>query len=162
MFTLKLISHAAVPRALEKAGRYRLLNEPEQAESICRDILAAEPDHQGAVVVLLLSLTDQLGSRHVHDVAPAEAALAKITDAYQRAYYAGIIRERWARNLISQGDPGDQAFTWLTDAMHCYESAQTIAAAGNDDAVLRWNACARVITREKLEAPKEHHFSHGD
>jgi hypothetical protein len=34
-FDLKPISIASIPRALEKAERYRLLNEPEQAESIC-------------------------------------------------------------------------------------------------------------------------------
>src|SRR6266496_5947017 len=33
--TLKPISRAAIPRALERAERYRLLSEPEQAESIC-------------------------------------------------------------------------------------------------------------------------------
>ena len=40
---LKRISQAALPAALAKAERYRLLNEPEQAESICRDVLAVEP-----------------------------------------------------------------------------------------------------------------------
>ena len=33
MFELKLLSPEAVPAALEKALRYRLLNEPEQAAS---------------------------------------------------------------------------------------------------------------------------------
>ena len=59
MFTLKPIDPAAVPAALQQAERYRLLNEPEEAESICLDVLAVEPDNQQALVMLLLSLTDQ-------------------------------------------------------------------------------------------------------
>jgi hypothetical protein len=161
-FSFKLISHAAVPRALEKAERYRLLNEPEQAESICRDILVVEPGHQGALVVLLLALADQLGTRHVRDVTGAEEMLEKLTDPYQRTYYAGIIRERWARSLIAKDDPGNQAYPWLIDAMACYESAQALAPVGNDDAVLRWNACARVIEREQLKEPAADHYGHGD
>ena len=35
MFELKPLSREAIPRALEKAERYRLLNEPAEAESIC-------------------------------------------------------------------------------------------------------------------------------
>src|SRR5579864_3525344 len=56
---LKTLSLEAVPRALAKAERYRLLNEPGEAESICRDALDADPDNQDALVMLLLALTDQ-------------------------------------------------------------------------------------------------------
>ena len=43
MFELKPLSQKPLPAALAKAERYRLLNEPSEAESICQDILAVEP-----------------------------------------------------------------------------------------------------------------------
>ena len=60
MFELKALTPGAVPAALEKAVRYRLLNEPEQAESICHDVLRVEPDNQNALTTLILALTDRL------------------------------------------------------------------------------------------------------
>ena len=115
MFQLKQISKTALPGALAKAERYRLLNEPEEAESICRDVLAVEPNHQAALVTLLLALTDQFRAQGHDGIRDAEATLGQLTDEYQRAYYGGIIRERWARALLGVGDPGHQAFTWLSD-----------------------------------------------
>ena len=110
MIELKRISQAALPAALAKAERYRLLNEPEQAESICRDVLAVEPTNQTALVTLLLALTDQFGASSTTSVRRAEEVLAQIGDEYQRIYYAGIIRERWALALLAGGDPGRQAY----------------------------------------------------
>ena len=155
MLELKRISKAALPAALAKAERYRLLNEPEQAESICRDVLAIEPSHQGALVTLLLSVTDQFRAQSVTCVRRAEEVLAEVADPYQRVYYDGIIRERWALALLEAGDAGHQAFQWLDDAMKLYEDAAERAAEGNDDAILRWNSCARIISRDKL------HGDHG-
>src|SRR5271156_4963211 len=54
-FTLKTISKAGIPEAISKAELYRSLNEPEEAESICRDILAVEPEHQLALRLLGLA-----------------------------------------------------------------------------------------------------------
>ena len=48
--------------ALEKAERYRLLNEPILAESICLDILDADPQNAKAVVTMLLAITDRSSS----------------------------------------------------------------------------------------------------
>jgi hypothetical protein len=152
---LKQISAAAVPAALQKAERYRLLNEPEQAESICRDILAVAPSDGAALTTLLLALTDQFVAGDTSRVREAEAALLRIADEYQRVYFAGIVRERWARALIAAGDAGHQALAWLQDAMSRYEAAERLAPAGNDEAILRWNACTRTIASRKLhEAPE--------
>ena len=153
---LKQISRAAIPAALAKAEKYRLLNEPEQAESIYRDVLAVEPNNQQALVSLVLSLTDQFRASSNTAVREAEAALAGVAGAYEKVYYAGIIRERWAKALLVGGDPGHQAYEWLNDAMRLYEQADPLEPAGSDDAVLRWNSCARVIEREKLHAEPEH------
>ena len=152
---LKRISRAALPSALDKAERYRLLNEPEQAESICRDILAVEPEHQVALVTLVLSLTDQFRAQSTTCVRLAEELLQRVTDPYQRIYYAGIIRERWALALLKAGDPGRQAYAWFDDAMKQYEKAEALAAQSNDDPILRWNACARIIEREGLRGAGE-------
>lgn len=48
-FELKILSPEAVPRALAKAERYRLLNDPGEAESICLDALRAAPHNQEAM-----------------------------------------------------------------------------------------------------------------
>jgi hypothetical protein len=148
---LKQISKPGVPAALQKAEKYRLLNEPEQAESICLDILAVEPEHQAALVTLLLALTDQFVAGETGRVRQAEATLVGLVDEYARVYYGGIVRERWARALLAAGDAGRQALAWLEDAMAQYERAESLAPAGNDEAILRWNACARTIAHDRLE-----------
>ena len=61
MFELKRLSADAIPAALEKALRYRLLNDPAEAESICHDVLRIDPENQQALVNLLLALTDRFG-----------------------------------------------------------------------------------------------------
>jgi hypothetical protein len=152
---LKRISQAALPAALAKAERYRLLNEPEQAESICRDVLAIEPGNQSALVTLLLALTDQFVPGSTTAVKGAEAVLARIDGEYAKVYYAGIVRERWGLALLKSGDAGRQAWAWLDDAMRHYEAAEARAEGGNDDAILRWNSCARIIEREGLRAHTE-------
>ena len=94
MFELKSLTREAIPAALEKAHRYRLLNEPEQAESICQDVLRVEPDNQEALATLILALTDRFwGPRPVPPKAAREL-LPRLTGAYEREYYAGIVDER--------------------------------------------------------------------
>jgi len=56
---LKAISKAGIPEAIAKSELYRYLNEPEEAESICHDILVIDPNHQLALRTLGLSMTDQ-------------------------------------------------------------------------------------------------------
>ena len=154
MFDLKPISPEAVPVALSKAERYRLLNEPWQAESICRDILRIEPEHELALVMLLLSLTDQFGKGVT--AAEAREVLARLQGAYEGAYYAGIINERWAEALIRKGSPGVGfiAYETLREAMTHYERAEQVRPEGNDDAILRWNTCARIIMRNHDLRPR--------
>ncbi len=154
MRKLKSISKAAVPAALEKALRYRLLNEPLEAESICLDVLQVEPDNQGALTTLLLALTEQF-----HDdastVVEAFTTVGQLRDEYERAYYTGIVAERRAKARLRHGMPGSgpQAYEWLRDAMTWYEKAEAIRPAGNDDARLRWNACARLIMHDRHLVP---------
>jgi hypothetical protein len=154
MFDLKPISRDAIPEALAKVERYRLLNEPWQAESICLDILRVEPDYQPALVMLLLSLTDQFGKGVA--ISTARELLSRLIGEYERAYYAGIISERWADSLLRQGAPGAgfNAYESLRDAMRHYERAESLRPPGNDDALLRWNTCARILMRDRELRPR--------
>jgi len=160
MFTLKAISREAIPGALELAHRYRLLNEPELAESICLDVLAAEPDHQAALVNLLLALTDQFRGGPADCFERARAVVPKIRDEYERHYYAGLIRERRGLAQLSHGGPGGgrAAAGWFREAMDEYEQAEAVRPPGNDNALLRWNACARAILHHHLEPEPEEFF----
>jgi hypothetical protein len=152
MYELKPISKEAIPQAIEKAHHYRLLNEPAAAESICRDVLEIDTENQQALVTLLLALTDRLAGGTTVCAAHARELLPRINDEYQRVYYAGIICERQAKTLLNMGGPGARfdAYEWLLEAMNWYETAETIRPAGNDEAILRWNACARVIMHSNL------------
>jgi hypothetical protein len=144
-FELKPISVQSIPEALAKVERYRLLNEPSLAESICLDVLAIVPDHQQALISLLLARTDQF---HLNVQAKAaQEVLAQIKGDYEQAYYAGIIWERLGNTRIRQlgSGAGASAYHMLREAMDHYEKAMNFAVPGNDDAILRWNTCARVI-----------------
>jgi len=154
MFELKPLSARAIPGALSKAERYRLLGEPWQAESICRDVLAVEPGNQTALVMLILSLTDQF-----EQGAAAQDALqliARLEDGYERAYYSGIIHERRAFALLRHSDyrSGHAVYDLLGHSMDWYEKAQALRPAGNDDALLRWNTCARILMRDRELRPR--------
>jgi len=152
---LKRVGSEAIPGALAKAERYRLLNEPEQAESICLDVLAADPKNREARVTLLLALTDQFGKRTAVRVRDAQALLGDLATDYDREYYAGLICERWARAQIEAKLPGHATFGWLSAAMRHYGKAEGLAPAGNQDAVLRWNACVRILNQHPELGEKE-------
>ena len=102
-FELKPISPAGIGEALEKAERYRLLNEPSLAESICLDVLHIDPENQQALVMLLLALTDQFG--HGAAAGKARELLPRLKGEYEQHYYAGIIWERLAHAQLRKGSP---------------------------------------------------------
>jgi hypothetical protein len=150
MFDLKPLSKEAVPAALAKAERYRLLNESEMAESICEDILAADPDNRDALITMILAVTDQFRNDGAAEhTTRARALVTRLQDEYDRLYYAGIVCERRARARLGRGGPGGGpiAYAWFVDAMKLFESAMVVRPPGNDDPVLRWNACARTLHR---------------
>jgi len=155
MHELKRITAAGVAAALQKAERYRLLNEPSAAESICLDVLAAEPDNQQALIQLALARTDQFAGELSGAVERAREPLARVKDEYRRAYYLGIVCERRGMAQLRSHPLGgrDIAYDWLRRAMDLYEQAERMRPAGNDEALLRWNTCARIIDRHELVAP---------
>jgi hypothetical protein len=160
MFELKRITPEAIPAALAKAERYRLLNEPEEAESICLDIVAADPGNQAALVMLLLSLTDQFRGGRAQCFVEAQAVLPRLDGDYERLYYAGILWERRATARLDRGGVGsaEVVFPWLRKAMEYYEKAEAIRPPGNDDAILRWNTCVRLCEWHRLEPESEPGF----
>ena len=153
---LKPITPAGVPTALQKAERYRLLNEPAAAESICLDVLEVDPENQQAAIMLLLSITDRLGEDLSEGVSRARAVLPRLKDEYKRLYYSGIICERRATAQLRRGAPGaaEIAYDWLIEAMEWYERAERIRPAGNDESILRWNTCVRILSRDDHLKPR--------
>lgn len=153
-FQLKPISKGGIAEALQKAERYRLLSEPSLAESICLDVLHIDAENQEALVMLLLALTDQFG----HGAAPAKAreVLPRLKSEYEREYYAGIIWERSAHAQLRKGSPNAAftAYDGFRQAMECYEKAEAVHPPGNDDAILRWNTCARILMRNPNLRPR--------
>src|ERR671921_677524 len=147
MLEPKPITQEGVPAALQKAERYRVINDPSSAESICLDVLGVSPDDQQALVTLLLAITDQFGRAPPEGVRGPRGVLARLHDEYRRAYYAGIICERCAKAPLRSGAPrsGEMAYHWLNEAMSWYEKAEAQRPAGNDEAILRWNTCARLL-----------------
>jgi tetratricopeptide (TPR) repeat protein len=152
MFELKTLSPEAVDRSIEKAERYRLLNEPEEAESICLDVLAVAPDNRQALVTLVLALTDQFPHAPPDCVRRAQELIPRLDSEYDRAYYAGIICERRASARLTGQASGSKevAYDLYRQAMRWYERAEELAPMGNEDALLRWNTCARQVMRHKL------------
>jgi hypothetical protein len=155
MFVLKPISTASIPSALSKAERYRLLNEPSEAESICRDILDVEPDNQQARIFLVLALTDQVSSGP-RAFTEAMTHAARLESPYERAYYSGIAWERRASARFQAGghDAKHQTYDWILRALALFEEAGRLRPEGNEDAVLRWNTCVRLLQRHPEIAPR--------
>jgi hypothetical protein len=166
VFELKLLSREGIPAALSKAERYRFFNQPAEAESIYLDILQVEPDNQEALVGLLLSLTDQFDHGLPGTLHHARELLPRIRDEYERSYYAGIICERRAKALLqhARAGVGGVAYDLLFEARRWYEQAEQLRPPGNDDVLLRWNACARLMMRhpEIAAAPRERTEQYAD
>jgi hypothetical protein len=144
-FKLKTISKDGIPEAISKVELYRSLNEPEEAESICRDILAVEPEHQLALRLLGLAITDQFCGDPSDRAGEAGALFERLVERYERLYYTGLLLERRAKAQMRAGRAPHTLAPLFAEAMRCFAEAETIRPAGNDDAILRWNRCARLL-----------------
>jgi tetratricopeptide (TPR) repeat protein len=154
MYKLKRLAADSVERTLQKAERYRLLGEPCEAESICVDVLEVDPDNNEALIMLILSLTDQFRDELVR-VTEVKRLIHRLEDPYERFYYSGIAAERYGKAQFARGGPGSDSYAHgaLWEALTWYEKAEALRPPANDDAILRWNSCARVIDRWGLTVP---------
>ena len=142
---LKSISRSGVGEAIAKAELYRFLNEPGETESICRDVLALEPDNQKAMRILGLAITDRFTGSASDRFAEAEGIFARLTDPYEKLYYAGLLHERRAKAQLRAGYEPHTVIVLFEEAMRLFAAAEKIRPEGNDDAILRWNRCVRLI-----------------
>ena len=162
-FQLKSISKAGIAEAIAKVELYRYLNEPEEAESICRDILAVDPDHQLARRMLGLTITDQFtgaaADRHVE----VQSIFESLRDPYERLYYTGILHERRAKAQLHAGRSAHILLPLVEEAMRCFAEAEKIRPQGNDDSILRWNRCVRLLhSRPDFRLEREPAAFHAD
>jgi len=151
--TLKRISTSGIDEAISKAQVYRYLNEPEESESICHDILAVDPENQMALRTLGLAITDQFSGNATERFGEAESYFQRLSDAYEHHYYMGLLHERRAKARGRLGHPQHILADMFQDAMRHFEEAERLRLPGNDDAILRWNRCARLL--EKLSVRDE-------
>jgi len=155
-YQLKSISKAGIPEGIAKAELYRYLNEPEEAESICRDILAVDPEHQLAKRMLGLAITDQFIGAATDRYIEVQAIFQSLRDPYERHYYTGLLYERRAKAQLLVGYAPHVLLPLIEEAMRCFAEAEKIRPAGNDDSILRWNRCVRL-----LESRGDFHAEHG-
>lgn len=150
----KPLPRGEVSKVLAIAQRCRDVSEPEEAESICLDVLETDAANQQALVLLLLARTDLLDAGLPGGVERAREPLAKLESAFDREYYAGIVCERQARHLLrARGRHSSTvAWDWFQYAMDHFEEASRLAPDRVEPA-LRFNACVRLIGRNRHCAP---------
>jgi hypothetical protein len=157
-YELKRISRESIPAALQKAERYRIINDPSSAESICLDVLRVDAENQEALITLILAISDQLAQAPAEGARRAQELLPRLRDEYKRMYYAGIVCERRAKAHLRRGAMGADSLAYhsFREAMDWYEKAEARRPAGNDEPILRWNTCARILSKnEHIRPPVE-------
>jgi hypothetical protein len=142
---LKTNSRSGIAEAIAKAELYRYLNEPEEAESICRDVLAADAQHMLGLRTLGLAITDQFAGGPADRYGEVEAIFQSLADPYERLYYSGLLYERRVKAQLRGGRAPHTLLPLLEKALQCFADAEKIRPPGNDDAILRWNRCVRLL-----------------
>jgi hypothetical protein len=108
--------------------------------------------NQTATRLLGSVLTDQFTGRETDAYSEAETLFKSLADPYQRLYRTGLLRERRAKAELRAGRPPHRVAPLLREALQLYEQAERIRPPGNDEAILRWNRCIRLIrSRPDLE-----------
>jgi len=159
---LKTISKNGIAEALAKVQHYRYLNQAEEAESICRDILAVDPENQLALRQLGLAITDQFTGGIADRFNDAHSCFEKLTNAYERSYYLGIVNERRAKAQLRAGHHSHTLRTSFENALRYFEEAEKVKPQGNDDALLRWNRCLRLMQGIPASAGEAESFDASD
>ena len=144
---LKTIAASGIAEALSKAQLYRYLREPEESESICQDILAADPENQAALRLLGLSITDQFTGDMNDRYGDVESIFRRLTSPYAQHYYLGILSERRAKAQMRAGRPNYVVAALIEEAMRHFDAAEKIRPEANEESILRWNRCVRLLEK---------------
>ncbi len=144
-YAIKRIQPSGVEAALQKADKYRELNQPAEAESICRDVLAVDPDDQLALRTLGLALTDRFEPSSAARFSEAQQVFARLHDPYERAFYGGLACERQAKAQLAAHLRLSSVQPLFDQALARYAEAEALRPPGNDDPILRWNSCVRAL-----------------
>lgn len=165
-YRLKSLGSRSLAAALDKAEQYRALNEPEEAESICRDILAADPAHALALRTLGLALTDMFAREWTKHFDEALRTFKKLKSEYEVVYYCGVAWERCAKAQLEHGQAHNAAHSF-EKAMELFARAEEIGPKDAPEPILRWNRCVRAISEhpellDAIDVPHTHEFQHGD
>jgi tetratricopeptide (TPR) repeat protein len=166
-YELKRLPPETLDAALAKAEHYRDLNQPEEAESICRDVLDVDHSNQRAWKLLGLALTDRLPSpqSQVGLLEEAVEAFERLDDSYERVYHIGVAWERAAKAHL-QRDEAHSAVTAFEHALRLFEKAEGLRPS-SPEPILRWNRCVRLLSSHgsllaAMLAPREDQVRLGD
>jgi len=164
-FDLKRLPRTSLEAAIAKAAHYRDLNQPEEAESICRDVLDVDATHQVAHRLLGLALTDRLPAGHAGLLEQAIHAFEHLTDEYDRVYHIGVAWERAAKAHLERNEAHSAAAAF-EHALALFARAEGMRP-DSPDPVLRWNRCVRLLSSHPalvaaMRAPREGHVLLGD
>src|SRR5258706_7069422 len=143
-YALKRLGTRSLAAALDKAEQYRALNEPEEAESICRDILAEDPEHPLALRTLGLALTDMFAREWTKHFDEALRTFKKLKNEYEVVYYSGVAWERCAKAQVEHGQAHNAAHSFER-AMELFEKAESIGPQDAPEPIFRWNRGVRPI-----------------
>jgi len=140
--------------ALELAERCLAEREPEEAESLCLDVLAIAPGNDRAALLLVRSRLALLDHARPEDVERARQALTGLSNEYDRLFYGGVLCTRRAKHQLRQrgAHSGASAYDSLRRAMEHFEAAARLAPE-SPEPVARWNACVRLIARHPACQP---------
>ncbi len=163
---LKKLGARNLAAAIALAKHYRDLNEPEEAESICRDVLAVAPDDEDAWRTLGLALTDRFPRHWMALFEEASAAFRKLGSEYERVYYDGIVWERYGKAQVMAGQ-AHNAIHAFEQALQRFEQAETLAAPDDPAPILHYNRCVRALTTDSelvraSRIPHEPEYEFGD
>ena len=163
--TMKRLPRASLEAALAKAEHYRDLNQPEEAESICRDVLDVDASSQRAWKLLGLALTDRLPTHKVGLLEQAVEAFERLSDEYERVYHLGVAWERAAKAHLERNE-AHNAVIAFEHALKLYETAGNMKPESADP-IVRWNRCVRLLSEHPallaaMKAPREDQVHLGD
>ena len=90
-------------------------------------------------------MTDQFTGGTGDRYREVEETFARLADRYEGLYYTGLYYERRAKAQLRTGQTPHAVFPLFERALHCFSEAEKLRPAGNDDSILRWNRCVRLL-----------------